>query len=110
MLDINNGKASRFEIVHDKPVKNVIGTMNSGNNCQYVSNNPNNGNQSPFNVVAQNMTKEKQKKEQKEERNITNIFVIETKTFFHLRRFSQESASTTQSQRYQMIRKYDSYR
>ena len=65
MLDINNGKALRFEIVHYKPIKNVIGTMNSGNNCQYVSNNPNSGNQSPFNVVAPNMTEEKKKKNKK---------------------------------------------
>ena len=108
MHDIKNGKAPRFEIVHDKPVTNVTGIMNNGNNCQDVSNNSNNVNQSPFNAVAQNITEEKKKK--KEEKTITNIFVIRPKTFFHLRRFIQESVSTTQSQWYQIIPKYDSHK
>ena len=72
-----------FKTKHIELITNVEGTNNSSDSNQDASNSHKNDNQTLFTAAAQT-DKHKKRKKQKEERNITRIFVIIFTEFFLL--------------------------
>ena len=103
------GETSRFKIKHIKPVTNVEGTINSGNNSQKVSNSKNNDNQILLTATAQKADKHKKRKNKSKREPSPESSSSDSGNFFSSEE-SVEEVNSIESHRFQIISKSENHK